>query len=82
MLHFAAGCLPNLINANLLQSIKHTVKHYDLSFFLQYIITFILFILSATRQKRFLGVIAKALVYSLVDFVVCELLCKNGMFLW
>ena len=31
ILHFAVGCLPNFIhvNANLAQSIKHTVQHYD-----------------------------------------------------
>ena len=27
--HFAVGYLPNHINANLFQSIKHTVQHYD-----------------------------------------------------
>ena len=29
MLIDAVGCLPNHINANLAQSNKHTVQHYD-----------------------------------------------------
>ena len=29
ILHFAVGCLPININANLTQSIKHIVQNYD-----------------------------------------------------
>ena len=39
ILHFAVGGLQNHMNANLFQSIKHTVQHYDqnckLSFFVE-----------------------------------------------